>query len=67
VDAEVDRSYVGRLERAVENPTVGLLDRLATALNADISELLRSPRSGESFPKPLRSGRPKAPIRSRKT
>ena len=59
-DAEVDRSYVGRLERAAENPTVGLLDRLASVLDADISEFFRLPRSGESRPKPLRSGRKKA-------
>jgi transcriptional regulator with XRE-family HTH domain len=60
VDADVDRSYVGRLERAVENPTVDLLDRLAAALNSDIAELFRSPRPGESAPKPLGSGRKKA-------
>jgi transcriptional regulator with XRE-family HTH domain len=58
-DAEVDRSYVGRLERVVENPTVDLLDRLASALSADISELFRPPRPGESAPKPLRGGRKK--------
>jgi transcriptional regulator with XRE-family HTH domain len=57
VDAEVDRSYVGRLERAAENPTVNLLDRLAVALNSDVSEFFRSPRSGEAAPIPLRSGR----------
>jgi transcriptional regulator with XRE-family HTH domain len=28
-DAEVDRSYVGGLERREENPTVDVLDRLA--------------------------------------
>jgi transcriptional regulator with XRE-family HTH domain len=56
-DAGVDRSYVGRLERAVENPTVDLLDRLASALDDDISEFFRPPRSGESAPKPLRGGR----------
>ncbi len=60
VDAQVDRSYVGRLERAVENPTVDLLDRLALALHADISDLFRPPRAGESAPKPLSSGRKKA-------
>jgi hypothetical protein len=30
-DAEVDRSYVGGLERREENPTVDVLDRLAAA------------------------------------
>jgi transcriptional regulator with XRE-family HTH domain len=39
VDAEVDRSYVGRLERAIENPTVLILERLVSTLNADICEL----------------------------
>ena len=28
-DAEVDRSYVGGLERQTENPTIDLLDRVA--------------------------------------
>jgi transcriptional regulator with XRE-family HTH domain len=59
-DADVDRSYVGRLERAVENPTVGLLDRLASVLGADISELFRLPKFSETRPKPLQSGRKKA-------
>jgi transcriptional regulator with XRE-family HTH domain len=58
-DAEVDRSYVGRLERAVENPTVDLLDRLAVALGADVSDFFGQHRPGESFPKPLRGGRRK--------
>jgi len=65
-DAEVDRSYVGRLERAVENPTVDLLDRLAKALGADLSDLFRQHRSGESFPKPLPGGR-KSVSRARRT
>lgn len=57
VDAEVDRSYVGRLERAIENPTVGILERLAQAMRADISELFRLPRVGEGAPKALKGGR----------
>ena len=58
-DADVDRAYVGRLERALENPTVTLLERLADALGAHISELFRKPRPGASAPKPLRGGRRK--------
>src|SRR5690349_6911738 len=67
VDADVDRSYVGRLERGIENPTIGVLDRLAGALSVHIGELFLQPRSGETAPKPLRSGRhkTKAPIRSK--
>jgi transcriptional regulator with XRE-family HTH domain len=56
-DAEVDRSYVGGLERGEENPTVDLLGRLARTLKVPISELFVSPPRGASPPKPLKSGR----------
>jgi len=56
-DAEVDRSYVGGVERREENPTVDVLDRLAKTLGVSISELFREPRKGASPPKPLRSGK----------
>ena len=62
-DAEVDRSYVGRLERAEENPTVGILDRFAQALAVHVSELLRRPSPGEPEPKSLRSGRRPAVVK----
>jgi transcriptional regulator with XRE-family HTH domain len=62
-DAEVDRSYMGRLERAEENPTVGILERIAKVLEADLLELFRPPRSGEPSPKPLRSGRKRSSVR----
>jgi transcriptional regulator with XRE-family HTH domain len=56
-DAGVDRAYVGRLERELENPTVGLLDRLAKALSAHIAEFFVEPRAGEARPRPLPGGR----------
>jgi transcriptional regulator with XRE-family HTH domain len=56
-DAEVDRSYVGGLERLEENPTVDLLDRLAKTLEVPISELFKQPRVGDTRPKPLQRGR----------
>ena len=59
VDAGVDRSYVGRIERGLENPTVETLDRLATALQAVVAELLLAPKVGEKPPAPLRKGRKK--------
>ncbi|MCC8956150.1 helix-turn-helix transcriptional regulator [Bradyrhizobium sp. Pear77] len=31
VDAEIDRTYVSRLERGLENPSVAVLERLARA------------------------------------
>lgn len=57
VDAGVDRTYVGRIERGVENPTVGNLDKLADALDVHISELFRKPKPGERRAKPLQAGR----------
>jgi transcriptional regulator with XRE-family HTH domain len=57
VDAEIDRTYVSRLERGLENPTVAVLERLAKALSANIEELFRTPRAGETAPKPLKGGR----------
>ncbi len=56
-DADVDRSYVGGLERQVGNPTVDVLDRLAATLEVPLSEFFKKPRSGASPPKPLRRGR----------
>jgi transcriptional regulator with XRE-family HTH domain len=59
VDAGIDRTYVGRLERGLENPTVGVLDRLADALAIRISDFFVVPAPGETRPKPLRGGRRK--------
>ncbi|GAA3844259.1 helix-turn-helix transcriptional regulator [[Pseudomonas] carboxydohydrogena] len=59
VDAGVDRSYVGRIERGVENPTVETLDRLAGALDVAVSEMLTVPKQGEKPPSTLRKGRKK--------
>jgi transcriptional regulator with XRE-family HTH domain len=56
-DAEVDRAYLGGLERREQNPTVDLLDRLAKTLEVPIGELFRQPREGAAPPKPLRGGR----------
>ena len=57
VDANVDRSYVSRLERGLENPTVGVLERIAGALGSELVEFFRAPTEGEVAPKPLRGGR----------
>jgi len=43
VDAGVDRSYVSRLERGLENPTVAVLERLAAAVDASNRGVLRRP------------------------
>jgi transcriptional regulator with XRE-family HTH domain len=57
VDAEIDRAYVSRLESGQENPTILILERLATALEVEIDELFRKPAPGEKEPMTLRSGR----------
>jgi transcriptional regulator with XRE-family HTH domain len=65
-DASVDRAYVGRLERALENPTIALLDRLAGALSAHVSEFFVRPKPNEAAPKPLPGGRHPAKRPARK-
>lgn len=57
VDAKIDRSYVSRLERGIENPTVALLEKIAVAVDADIGELFVHPKKGEPPVKVLRGGR----------
>ena len=56
-EAEIDRTYVGRLERSIENPTVMVLDKLAAALGVHVSELLAEPLPGASPPATLKAGR----------
>src|SRR4051794_19069714 len=41
VDAGIDRTYVSRLERGLENPTVWVLEKLARALSSNIVELFK--------------------------
>jgi transcriptional regulator with XRE-family HTH domain len=56
-DAGVDRTYVSRLERKVENPSIGVLEKIAAALQVHISELLVEPGPDDMAPKPLKAGR----------
>jgi transcriptional regulator with XRE-family HTH domain len=61
VDAGLDRSYIGRLERAVENPTVQTLDKLAITLGVRLAELVIEPSADDVPPPTLTKGRkPKA-------
>ncbi|MCJ2093605.1 helix-turn-helix transcriptional regulator [Methylobacterium sp. J-072] len=57
VDAGVDRTYVSGIERREFNPSVDLLDRLATALAVDILDLLAVPACDKTAPSPLPAGR----------
>ena len=42
-DAGIDRTYVSRFERGLENPTVALLEQLSDALSATIVEFFVVP------------------------
>lgn len=57
VDASIDRTYMSRLERNLENPTVAVLERLAQALEIEIVELFAVPKPGSRYPQPLKRGR----------
>jgi transcriptional regulator with XRE-family HTH domain len=57
VDAGVDRTYVGGIERQEFNPTIDLLDRLAVALSVDLSDLIAPLPPDATEVKPLKGGR----------
>jgi transcriptional regulator with XRE-family HTH domain len=46
-EAGIDRTYVSRLERGMENPTVAVLEKLAGALSSNIEELFTPPRAAD--------------------
>jgi len=56
VDAGIDRTYVSRLEKGIENPTVAVLDRIALALGADIRAFFAQISDGDILPAPLKRG-----------
>jgi transcriptional regulator with XRE-family HTH domain len=60
-DAQVDRTYVSRLERAIENPSVAVLERLAAALKCDIADLFDRQKVSRGPIEPLTKGRKPKP------
>jgi transcriptional regulator with XRE-family HTH domain len=56
-ESGVDRSYEGRIERAVANPSVDVLERIARVLQIEIAELFAVPKPNEMRPVPLSGGR----------
>jgi transcriptional regulator with XRE-family HTH domain len=56
-DADVDRAYVSRIERAVANPTIDVLARIAGVLGVEMAELFSIPEPDEERPMPLPGGR----------
>jgi transcriptional regulator with XRE-family HTH domain len=56
-DSGIDRSYLGGIEREMENPTVDLLDRLADTLGVPLAELFTKANPSERKPAGLKRGR----------
>lgn len=56
-EAGVDRTYVSRIERAMENCTVAVLEKFAQAIGCDIRDFFNPDFEGEPSPKPLKVGR----------
>jgi transcriptional regulator with XRE-family HTH domain len=57
LEANVERAYVGYLERGNKNPTVVTLEKIADALSCDISEFFIPVADDIGEVKPLKSGR----------
>lgn len=66
VDAGIDRTYVSRLERGRENPSVAVLERIADALGIAIQEFFAVPEPGQKPPGTLRPGRKPTRPRARR-
>lgn len=61
LDVEIDPAYVGRIERGLENVSIGIMETIAVYLQMEMSEMFRVPDQNESAPPPLKVGRkPKA-------
>ena len=55
--SNIDRSYVGRVERGSENVTVSTLEAFAAVLGVPVAALFAEPAVGELAPRPLKAGR----------
>ena len=55
--ADIDRAYVGRVERGSENVTIFTLAAMAGPLRVPVAALLTEPEAGAERPQPLRAGR----------
>jgi len=56
-DAGIDRSYMSRLERGIENPTVSIIEKLAAVLSAELADFFVVPEPNAEPPGSLTRGR----------
>lgn len=57
LEASIDRSYVGQIERGRKNVTVSALEALARVLRIKVSELFAEVDENASRPATLRAGK----------
>lgn len=57
--AGIDRTYVSRLERMIENPSIAILDKISLALGVTTAELFVALGEDTAKPMPLKAGRPR--------
>lgn len=55
IDAGVARTYVSRIERGLENCTIGVLEKIAMVLNCNIRDFFDDPDGRDIVP--LKAGR----------
>jgi transcriptional regulator with XRE-family HTH domain len=57
LEAGIDRSYVGRVERGSENVTLSRLESFAAVLGVPVAQLLTEPQHPVDMPAGLKAGR----------
>lgn len=57
LEAQIDRAYLGRVERGSENVTLNTVETLRAILGVKIDDLFRTPEPNELKPETLRAGR----------
>jgi transcriptional regulator with XRE-family HTH domain len=58
--ADIDASYLARIERGSVNPSIEVIARVARALRVRLNDLVADIPSGTTPPRPLRAGRRRA-------
>jgi len=57
LEAGIDRAYVGRIERGLENVTIERVQSLAVVIGVTVGELFTAPPPNAGPPSRLRAGR----------
>lgn len=57
LESNIDRTYIGKVERGSENVTISTLEVIAKALDVPVAVLLIEPEKDETPPPPMRAGR----------